>query len=319
MFLGSDALALAPLTRRIAYLEEGDWVVLTDEGARFFDAKDAPAERKVVQTAVSGAAVGKGNYRHFMEKELHEHPAVLGDTLRQYLDPRTLEVRLPRLPFDPARIPRLTLSACGSAFLAAHVGRYWIEQLARLPCDVEIASEFRYRDPVLEEGGLSMFVSQSGETIDTLSALRFARGRAEGEVVAVTYVALLTLSLGGARYCARIGRQHRANNVYWVVDVGGGRCWQGCLDPDCRGFKGPLLSLPLEVLPEHRRRGIGRALLAAATAHASAKGCTEAVAEVLSPSQTAACALLTQAGFAQAGSVGGFEGGQVLLRLTRSL
>ena len=143
MFLGSDALALAPLTRRIAYLEEGDWVVLTDEGARFFDAKDAPAERKIVQTAVSGAAVGKGNYRHFMEKELHEHPAVLGDTLRQYLDPRTLEVRLPRLPFDPARIPRLTLSACGSAFLAAHVGRYWIEQLARIPCDADVASELR--------------------------------------------------------------------------------------------------------------------------------------------------------------------------------
>ncbi|MCZ8148371.1 MAG: glutamine--fructose-6-phosphate transaminase (isomerizing) [Roseomonas sp.] len=175
MFLGSDALALAPLTRRIAYLEEGDWVVLTDEGARFFDAKDAPAERKVVQTAVSGAAVGKGNYRHFMEKELHEHPAVLGDTLRQYLDPRTLEVRLPRLPFDPARIPRLTLSACGSAFLAAHVGRYWIEQLARIPCDADVASELRYRDPPLPEGGGAILVSQSGETADTMAALRLLK------------------------------------------------------------------------------------------------------------------------------------------------
>jgi glucosamine--fructose-6-phosphate aminotransferase (isomerizing) len=175
MFLGSDALALAPLTRRIAYLEEGDWVVLTDEGARFFDAKDAPAERKVVQTAVSGAAVGKGNYRHFMEKELHEHPAVLGDTLRQYLDPRTLEVRLPRLPFDPARIPRLTLSACGSAFLAAHVGRYWIEQLARIPCDADVASELRYRDPPLPEGGAAILVSQSGETADTMAALRLLK------------------------------------------------------------------------------------------------------------------------------------------------
>jgi glucosamine--fructose-6-phosphate aminotransferase (isomerizing) len=175
MFLGSDALALAPLTRRIAYLEEGDWVVLTDEGARFFDAKDAPAERRVVQTAVSGAAVGKGNYRHFMEKELHEHPAVLGDTLRQYLDPRTLEVRLPRLPFDPARIPRLTLSACGSAFLAAHVGRYWIEQLARIPCDADVASELRYRDPPLPEGGAAILVSQSGETADTMAALRLLK------------------------------------------------------------------------------------------------------------------------------------------------
>jgi glucosamine--fructose-6-phosphate aminotransferase (isomerizing) len=175
MFLGSDALALAPLTRRIAYLEEGDWVVLTDEGARFFDAKDAPAERKVVQTSVSGAAVGKGNYRHFMEKELHEHPAVLGDTLRQYLDPRTLEVRLPRLPFDPARIPRLTLSACGSAYLAAHVGRYWIEQLARIPCDADVASELRYRDPSLPEGGAAILVSQSGETADTMAALRLLK------------------------------------------------------------------------------------------------------------------------------------------------
>ena len=129
----------------------------------------------MVQTAVSGAAVGKGNYRHFMEKELHEHPAVLGDTLRQYLDPRTLEVRLPRLPFDPARIPRLTLSACGSAFLAAHVGRYWIEQLARIPCDADVASELRYRDPPLPEGGAAILVSQSGETADTMAALRLLK------------------------------------------------------------------------------------------------------------------------------------------------
>jgi glucosamine--fructose-6-phosphate aminotransferase (isomerizing) len=175
MFLGSDALALAPLTRRIAYLEEGDWVALTEEGARFFDSHDAPVERAVVQTAVSGAVVGKGNYRHFMEKELHEHPAVLGDTLRQYLDPRTLEVRLPRLPFDPARVPRLTLTACGSAFLAAHVGRYWIEALARIPCDADVASELRYRDPPLAEGGAAILVSQSGETADTMAALKLLK------------------------------------------------------------------------------------------------------------------------------------------------
>jgi glucosamine--fructose-6-phosphate aminotransferase (isomerizing) len=172
MFLGSDALALAPLTRRIAYLEEGDWVVLTEAEARFFDAADAPVTRPVVQTAVSGAIVGKGNYRHFMEKELHEHPAVLGDTLRQYLAPRTQAVRLPRLPFDPARVPRLTLTGCGSAFLAAHVGRYWIEQLARIPCDADVASELRYRDPPLVEGGGAILVSQSGETADTMAALK---------------------------------------------------------------------------------------------------------------------------------------------------
>ena len=175
MFLGSDALALAPLTRRIAYLEEGDWVVVTGEDARFFDGHDAPVSRTVVQTAVSGAVVGKGNYRHFMEKELHEHPAVLGDTLRQYLDPRTLEVRLPRLPFDPSRLPRVTLSACGSAFLAAHVGRYWIEALARVPCDADVASELRYRDPPLVEGGGAILVSQSGETADTMAALRLLK------------------------------------------------------------------------------------------------------------------------------------------------
>ena len=176
MFVGSDALALAPLTRRIAYLEEGDWAELTEEGARFFDAGHRPVERKVVVTAVSGAAAGKGGYRHFMEKELHEHPAVLGDTLRQYLDPRTLEVRLPRLPFDPARVPRLTVSACGSAFLAGLVGRYWIEGLARLPVDADVASELRYRDPPLAEGGGAILVSQSGETADTLAALRLLRG-----------------------------------------------------------------------------------------------------------------------------------------------
>jgi glutamine---fructose-6-phosphate transaminase (isomerizing) len=175
MFVGSDALALAPLTRRIAYLEEGDWAMLDTDGAAFFDAQDKAVERKVVVTAVSGAAVGKGNYRHFMEKELHEHPAVLGDTLRQYLDPKTLEVRLPKLPFDPARIPRLTISACGSAFLAGAVGRYWIEQLARLPVDADVASELRYRDPPLAEGGAAILISQSGETADNMAALKLLR------------------------------------------------------------------------------------------------------------------------------------------------
>ncbi|MDB5374837.1 MAG: glutamine--fructose-6-phosphate aminotransferase [Belnapia sp.] len=175
MFVGSDALALAPLTRRISYLEEGDWAVVDGEGAQFFDAAHQPAERSIVVTAVSGAAVGKGNYRHFMEKELHEHPAVLGDTLRQYLDPKTLEVRLPRLPFDPAKITRLTISACGSAFLAGMVGRYWIEQLARLPVDADVASEFRYRNPPLAEGGAAILISQSGETADNMAALRLLK------------------------------------------------------------------------------------------------------------------------------------------------
>jgi len=179
MFVGSDALALAPLTRRIAYLDEGDWAVLSEDGARFFDNHDNPVAREIRVTAVSGAATGKGNYRHFMEKELHEHPAVLGDTLRQYLDPRTLEVNLPRLPFDPVRVPRITISACGSAFLAGMVGRYWIEQLARIPVDADVASELRYRNPPLAEGGGAILVSQSGETADTMAALKLLRERGQ--------------------------------------------------------------------------------------------------------------------------------------------
>lgn len=175
MFIGSDALALAPLTRRIAYLEEGDWAVLDADGARFFDAKDHPVERAIKVTAFSGAATGKGNYRHFMEKELHEHPVVIGETLRQYVDPATRAVALPPLPFDPASVPRLTVSACGSAFLAGLVGRYWIESLARIPVEADVASELRYRDPPLAQGGAALLVSQSGETADTLAALRLLK------------------------------------------------------------------------------------------------------------------------------------------------
>jgi glucosamine--fructose-6-phosphate aminotransferase (isomerizing) len=175
MFVGSDALALAPLTRRIAYLDEGDWAVLSQDDARFFDIHDNPVTREIRTTSVSGATTGKGNYRHFMEKELHEHPAVLGDTLRQYLDPGTLDVNLPRLPFDPAQVPRITMTACGSAFLAAQVGRYWIEQLARIPVDADVASELRYRNPPLAEGGAAILVSQSGETADTMAAMKLLR------------------------------------------------------------------------------------------------------------------------------------------------
>ncbi len=188
MFVGSDALALAPLTRQIAYLEEGDWAVLDEGGARFHDAADRPVERQIRLTAVSGAATGKGNYRHFMEKELHEHPVVLGDTLTQYLEPMSRRVTLPPLPFDPVAVPRLTMTACGSAFLAALVGRYWIEQLARIPVDVDVASEFRYRDPPMPAGGAAILVSQSGETADTMAALRLLRAQGQ-KVLSVVNVA----------------------------------------------------------------------------------------------------------------------------------
>ncbi|HEX3348073.1 MAG TPA: glutamine--fructose-6-phosphate transaminase (isomerizing) [Acetobacteraceae bacterium] len=175
MYLGSDALALAPLTERIAYLEDGDWAVVSRTGAEFHDAQGRAVGRAVKRTSVSGATAGKGNYRHFMEKELHEHPAVIGDTLHQMINPGTRAVALPDLPFDLATIPRITLSACGSAFYAGMVGRWWFEAIARIPADGDVASEFRYRTPPLERGGLGLLVSQSGETADTMAALRYMR------------------------------------------------------------------------------------------------------------------------------------------------
>jgi glutamine---fructose-6-phosphate transaminase (isomerizing) len=177
MFIGSDALALAPLTRRIAFLRDGDWTVVGREGALFFDAANAEVQREVKLTALSGALVGKGNYRHFMEKELHEHPGVIGDTLHQMVDPASRAVRLPALPFDPARISRVSLSACGGAYFAALAGRQWVEEIARLPADVDVASEFRYREPPMEAGSLGLLVSQSGETADTIAALHYMKAQ----------------------------------------------------------------------------------------------------------------------------------------------
>ena len=175
MYFGSDALALAPLTRRICYLEDGDWAVLGSDGAEVFDETGAPADRPVVETAVSGAIIGKGNYPHFMLKEIYEQPTVIGDTLSTVLNPAAQTVTLPPLPIDFASVPRITLTACGTAAFAGLVSKYWFESLARIPVEVDIASEFRYREAPLPEGGLSMFISQSGETLDTLKALRFCR------------------------------------------------------------------------------------------------------------------------------------------------
>jgi glucosamine--fructose-6-phosphate aminotransferase (isomerizing) len=179
MFVGSDALALAPLTRRIAYLKDGDWAVIDRKGARFFTADGAPAQREIKLTRLTGAAIGKGNYRHFMEKELHEHPAVIGDTLHRMVNPATRAVALPSLPFDFATLPRITISACGSAFYAGMVGRWWFESVARIPTDGDVASEFRYRNPPMPPGGLGILVSQSGETADTMAALRYMRDQGQ--------------------------------------------------------------------------------------------------------------------------------------------
>ncbi len=175
MYLGSDAMALAPLTRQIAYLEEGDWVEINYEGAIVRDENGDIVEREIRETAASGALVGKGNFRHFMEKEIHEQPAVIGDTLHSYFNPVERAVYLPELPFDLAKIPRMTVTACGTAFYAGHVGRYWLEQLARIPVDIDVASEMRYREAPMEKGGATILVSQSGETADTMAALKYAR------------------------------------------------------------------------------------------------------------------------------------------------
>jgi glucosamine--fructose-6-phosphate aminotransferase (isomerizing) len=175
-YLGSDALALAPFATSLAYLDEGDWVVLRRESAQFFDASDAPVERRRQPLQSGSFLVDKGNYRHFMAKEIHEQPEVVGRTLAHYLDLAEGTVHLPfELNFDPAKLSRVTISACGTAYYAGLVARYWLERFARLSVEIDIASEFRYRDPPLPENGLMIVVSQSGETADTLAALRYGK------------------------------------------------------------------------------------------------------------------------------------------------
>ncbi len=175
MFLGSDALALAPLTDKIMYLEDGDWAEITRDSASVFDLSGAAVNRAVRPTVISGASVGKGGYRHFMLKEIYEQPQVIGDTLHALVNPATRTVVLPELPFDLASLTKITLVACGTSYYAALVARYWIEKFARVPVEVDVASEFRYREQPMPKGGAAIFISQSGETADTLAALRYAR------------------------------------------------------------------------------------------------------------------------------------------------
>ena len=184
MFIGSDSLALAPLTRRITYLEEGDWAVVTSSSVSIFDHEHQPVERQVRETALSGALIGKGNYRHFMQKEIFEQPAVIGDPLHALIDPVGRTVNLPDLPWPLSGLGRITIIACGTSWHAALVAKYWLENLARIPVEVDIASEFRYREPALPADGAAIFVSQSGETADTLAALRYCRAAGQ-KIVAV--------------------------------------------------------------------------------------------------------------------------------------
>jgi glutamine---fructose-6-phosphate transaminase (isomerizing) len=184
MYLGSDALALAPLTRRITYLEEGDWAVVGSRAVRIFDVANHPVDRPIREAAASGALIGKGNYRHFMQKEIFEQPAVIGDTLHAFVNPATRRVHLPELPFALGELERLTMIACGTAYHACVVAKYWLERIARIAVEVDIASEFRYRAPAMPKGGVAMFVSQSGETADTLAALRYAKGQGQ-KIIAI--------------------------------------------------------------------------------------------------------------------------------------
>jgi glucosamine--fructose-6-phosphate aminotransferase (isomerizing) len=193
MYLGSDSLALAPLTRRVSFLRDGDCAVLSRSGAVVHDAAGRVVEREVRLTAHAGAAIGKDGFRHFMEKELHEHPSVMGQTLQRLIDPGTRSICLPDLPFDFATVPGITITACGSAFYAGLVARYWFESEARIPTDADVASELRYRRPPLRAGGVGLLVSQSGETADTLAALHELR-RGGQHILSLVNVAESTMA-----------------------------------------------------------------------------------------------------------------------------
>ena len=194
MFLGSDAIALAPFTDTVSYLDEGDWVVLTRKGAQVYDAHDKPVERPIIKSAASAMLVDKGNHKHFMAKEIHEQPEVVGHTLAHYIDMVHEQVRLPgELPFDWKKLKRLSISACGTAFYAGLVAKYWFERFAKLPVEIDIASEFRYREAPLEAGDLMIVISQSGETADTLATLRYAKEHKQ-HVLAVVNVPTSTIA-----------------------------------------------------------------------------------------------------------------------------
>ena len=194
MYLGSDALALAPFTDTLTYLEEGDWVVLTHDAAVFYDASHLEVERKRLKTMASAFLVDKGNYRHFMAKEIHEQPEVVARTLAHYLDMSAGRVALPfALPVDPTSLDKLTITACGTAYMAGLTAKYWFEKFARLPVTIEVSSEFRYGEVPMASRGLTIVVSQSGETADTLACLRYCKAAGQS-LLAVVNVATSTMA-----------------------------------------------------------------------------------------------------------------------------
>jgi len=193
MFLGSDAIALAPFTDTITYLEDGDWAVLTREQAQIFTLDGRKVERPAIKSVASSLMVDKGNFRHFMAKEIHEQPEVISHTLANFIDFAEGQVHLPDLGIDPAQVTQISMSACGTAYYAGLVGKYWLERYARVPVEIDIASEFRYREPPLPKGGLALFISQSGETADTLATLRYCKGAGQ-RVVSVVNVRTSTIA-----------------------------------------------------------------------------------------------------------------------------
>jgi len=177
MFLGSDAIALAPWTNRICYLDEGDWVIVHRDGAEIHEASGDVVQRKIKLTAKSLGDISKGNYRHFMLKEIYEQPAVIGDTIHSFFNPEERSIQLPNLPFNFADIPKLSIIGCGTSFYASMVSKYWFESMARMPVEIDVASEFRYREAPFPDDGVAIFLSQSGETMDTLEALRLCKAQ----------------------------------------------------------------------------------------------------------------------------------------------
>ncbi len=193
MYLGSDAIALAPFTDRVAYLEDGDWVILSRNSASIIDERGQEVERTITRSMASAMLVDKGNHRHFMAKEIHQQPEVIGHTLGHYVDLSTNKVEIPDFNIDFKMLPRLTISACGTAYYAGLVAKYWFEKYARLPVEIDVASEMRYREAPMEPGGLALFISQSGETADTLAVLRYCRAQKQ-HIASVVNVTESTIS-----------------------------------------------------------------------------------------------------------------------------
>jgi len=193
VYLGSDAIALAPFTSDVTYLEEGDWAVLRRAGVTLYDRENRVVERPRVRSSASALIVDKGNHRHFMAKEIHEQPEVVSHTLAHYVDMAEGTIRFPDMGLDLSSVDRVTMSACGTAYYAGLIGKYWIERFARVPVEIDVASEFRYREPPMTPGGLAVFISQSGETADTLASLRYCKAAGQ-RIAAVVNVRTSTIA-----------------------------------------------------------------------------------------------------------------------------